>query len=83
MATMKPTMTTAEAAETMNVHHKTVEDLIHAGVLPAGKLGRAWVLKTSDVLKYVDQEIQRQTADRLRGLPRRRVGRDGLARGAI
>lgn len=70
MATMKPTMTTAEAAETMNVHHKTVEDLIHAGVLPAGKLGRAWVLKTSDVLKHVDQEIQRQTADRLRKMAR-------------
>lgn len=71
MSALKPTMNTTEAAETMNVHPKTVEDLIHAGVLPAGKVGRAWVLKTSDVLKHVDQEIQRQTADRLRKMSRR------------
>ena len=71
MSALKPTMSTTEAAETMNVHPKTVEDLIHAGVLPAGKVGRAWVLKTSDVLKHVDQEIQRQTADRLRKMARR------------
>lgn len=71
MSALKPTMSTIEAAEAMKVHPKTVEDLIHAGVLPAGKVGRAWVLKTSDVLKHVDQEIQRQTADRLRRMSRR------------
>lgn len=73
MSTLKPTMTTTEAADAMKVHPKTVEDLIHAGILPAGKLGRAWVLKTSDVLKHIDQEIQRQTADRLRKMPRRQA----------
>lgn len=68
----KPTVNTTEAAEMMKVHPKTVEDLIHKGDLPAGKVGRAWVLKTSDVLALIDKKIMAQTAERLRKIERRK-----------
>ena len=60
------TMTTQEAAETLNVHENTVLKLIDGGDLPAGKAGRAWVLMTRDVLAYAEKIIMQQTADRLR-----------------
>lgn len=54
-----------EAADLMNVHPKTVEELIHSGIIPAAKIGRAWVMLTIDVLKHIENEIVRQTAARM------------------
>lgn len=54
-----------EAADLMNVHPKTVEELIHVGIIPAAKIGRAWVMLTVDVLKHIENEIIRQTAARI------------------
>jgi excisionase family DNA binding protein len=54
------------AAEMMKVHPKTVLDLINAGVLPAGRVGRAYVLRTQDVLKHIERVIIDQTAARMR-----------------
>ncbi|WP_374258457.1 helix-turn-helix domain-containing protein [Aquabacterium sp.] len=68
----KPTVNTTEAAEMMKVHPKTVEDLIHKGDLAAGKIGKAWVIKTSDVLALIDKKIMAQTAERLRKIERRK-----------
>lgn len=58
------------AAEILHVHPKTVEDLIRAGEIPAGKVGRAWVMMTRDVLAYVEKLIISQTAERLAAQPR-------------
>ena len=63
---MSHTMTTQEAAATLNVHENTVLKLIEGGDLSAGKVGRAWVLLTRDVLAYAEKIVMQQTADRLR-----------------
>lgn len=54
------------AAALMKVHPKTVLDLIGAGALPAGRIGRAYVLLTSDVIAHVERVIAQQTAARMR-----------------
>ena len=75
----KPTMSLLEAAETLKLHPRTLEKMIRAGDIPAGKPGRAYVLMTRDVLAYAEKTIMTQTADRLRALPlphgRRKVAR--------
>ena len=58
------TVNTTRAAELLCVHPKTVEQLIHDGTLPAGKVGRAWVLMERDVLAYVEAQIVAQTQSR-------------------
>jgi len=59
------TVNITEAATILKVHEKTVADLIHAGAFPAAKVGRAWVMMEKDVLKYVENQIINQTAQRL------------------
>ena len=63
------TLDIKSASEMMHVHPKTVLDLINNGTLPAGKVGRAYVLLTKDVMTYVENLIIRQTAERM-GLTR-------------
>jgi len=53
------------AADLLQVHPKTVLDLINAGDIPAAKVGRAYVMMTRDVLDYIQGQIINQTADRL------------------
>ncbi len=65
---MSNTLDINSASALMNVHPKTVLDLINKGALPAGKVGRAYVLLTRDVMNYIEAIIVRQTADRM-GLP--------------
>jgi excisionase family DNA binding protein len=71
---VNPTVDIKEAASLLKVHHKTVEDLISAGAFPAGKVGRSYVMMTSDVLRYIEQIIVKQTADRM-GTPVRHQSR--------
>jgi excisionase family DNA binding protein len=71
---MSPTVDVRGAADLMKVHPKTVLDLIGAGALPAGRVGRAYVLLTKDVLAHVERVIVRDTADRM-VIPGRRVRR--------
>lgn len=66
------TLDIREAAEMMKVHPKTVQDLITSGALPAGRVGRAYVLLTKDVLAHIEFVISKHTAERLGGVPRRR-----------
>lgn len=61
------TLSLQRAAEVLCVHPKTVADLIHDGALPAARIGRAYVLLEKDVLGFIEQQIVRQTADRMRG----------------
>lgn len=58
------------AGKLMNVHPKTVLDMIGRGDLPAGKVGRAYVLLKRDVMAYIENLIIRQTAERM-GVPLR------------
>lgn len=59
------TCTVKDAAEILKVHTATVEKLIAAGDIPAGRVGRSYVILTRDVLKYAERVILNQTADRL------------------
>lgn len=68
----KPTVSVVEAASILHVHPKTVEDLIHEGAIPAGKVGRAWVMMTRDVLAHAEKTILEQTAARM-GAPEKRA----------
>lgn len=64
------TLTLIGAADRMNIHPKTLQDLIHKGKIPAAKIGRAFVLLEKDVMDYIEQQVVAQTAER-RGLPAR------------
>ncbi len=69
---MSATVDVIGAADLMKVHTKTVLDLINNGVLPAARVGRAYVLMTKDVLAHIEQQIIAQTAERMR-VPGRRI----------
>ncbi len=60
------------AADLMKVHPKTVADLIHAGAIPAAKMGRSWVMLTRDVVMHIENAISQQTAQRM-GKPVRKA----------
>ncbi|MEH3087678.1 MAG: helix-turn-helix domain-containing protein [Xylophilus ampelinus] len=63
---MTPTLDVDDTAFLMKVHRQTVLDLIRGGALPAARIGRAYVLMSSDVLEYIQDAIFEQTADRMR-----------------
>lgn len=58
------------AGALMNIHPQTVLDLIKDGTLPAGKVGRAFVLLRRDVMAHIERIIVQQTAARMGGGPR-------------
>lgn len=60
-----PTMNLKEAAETLKIHPHSMEKIIRAGHIPAGRVGRAYVLMTRDVLAYAERIIIDQTAGRI------------------
>ncbi|WP_246610360.1 helix-turn-helix domain-containing protein [Comamonas fluminis] len=59
------TCSVKEAAEILKVHASTIEKLIATGDLPAGRIGRAYVMRTADVERYAEKVILDQTAARL------------------
>lgn len=77
-----PTCTVKDAAKLLKVHTCTVEKLIHDGYLPAGKVGRAYVILTQHVLQHAEKIILDQTAERLIGLkdPTTKASRRGSKR---
>lgn len=60
-----PTVDVKGAADLMKVHPQTVLDKIAAGELRAGKVGKAYVLMTKDVLDHIEATIIKQMAARL------------------
>lgn len=60
------TLDVAGAADLMKVHAQTVLDMIAAGQLRAGQIGRSYVLLTKDVLQVIEENIVRETAARMR-----------------
>lgn len=61
-----PTLNVKTAAEVLHVHPKTVEGLIHSCALPAAKVGRSYVLLAKDVMAYIENQVCRQTSERMR-----------------
>ena len=66
------TLNVTEAASVLKVHPNTVFKLVEAGAIPAAKVGRAYVMLHRDVMAYVENQIIRQTAERMGGQPIRR-----------
>lgn len=60
------TLSVTEAAEMMKVHTSTVESLIHSCTIPAARIGRAYVMLERDVLNYIEQQVIKQTSERMR-----------------
>jgi excisionase family DNA binding protein len=72
-----PTVGVPQAAEILRVHPKTILDLIAECRIPAGKVGRSYLMMTKDVLAYADAVIVKETAGRMRAplgsaIPRKR-----------
>ncbi len=65
MTATSPTMGLDEAADTLKIHPHSLEKLIRAGDIPAGKAGRAYLLMTRDVVAYAEKIVLTQTAERL------------------
>ncbi len=61
-----PTVSVKEAAELLKVHPQRVLDLIALCAIPAAKIGRAYVMRTKDVLAFVENQVISQTAERMR-----------------
>lgn len=59
------------AAKLLQVHPQTVLNMIGDGVLPAAKIGRAYVLLEKDIMSHIEAMIVRQTAQRMRSPHRR------------
>lgn len=66
MTNISPTVDVIGAAALMKVHPQTVLDMIAAGKLRAGQIGRSYVLMTKDVLQVIEENIVRETAARMR-----------------
>lgn len=65
MTKTSTTCSVKEAADILKVHASTIEKLIGTGEIPAGRIGRAYVMRTIDVERYAEKVILDQTADRL------------------
>jgi len=66
------------AAQLMNIHARTAEKLVVRGILPAARIGRAYVLMERDVLAYIEEQVACQTAQK-----RERGGRQGKTKTAV
>jgi len=61
---MKKTLTFDEACEYLNTSTGTLTDLIAVGEVPAGKIGKRFVLRESDLDAYLAEQISAQTEAR-------------------
>lgn len=80
--TTPPTMNITEAADALKIHPHSLEKIIRAGDIPAGRVGRAYVLMTRDVLAYAERVILDQTASRINASTTR-VARKGRSRAGL
>lgn len=58
------TLSAEEAADRMKIHKETLMEYIRQGILPAAKIGRAYVLLEQDVMAFIANQIKKQTAVR-------------------
>ena len=52
MVRLERILTTQEVADELGLTQRQVRELIHAGKLPAKKMGRDWVIKSSDLDRF-------------------------------
>jgi len=62
------TVDICRASVLLGVHTNTVAKLIHAGDIPAARIGRAYIMLERDVIDYATNQIVKQTAARMRGV---------------
>ena len=62
------TLNLQAAAEFLNISTDSLKDLAGGGVVPAAKIGKAWVFSDESLDDYLREEIRKQTAER-RGQP--------------
>jgi excisionase family DNA binding protein len=65
LETEMKTYTSDEAAKFLATDVSTVRALIDDGLLPAAKIGRAWVMLESDLVEFLSVRIREQTAERI------------------
>ena len=53
-----------EVASHLKVHVKTAEKMARDGVLPAAKIGRAYVVMMDDLDKFMREKVREQTKAR-------------------
>jgi len=54
-------LTLEEVADYLRVSERTVYDWAHKGEIPCGKIGTTWRFKRSEIEKWVDQRLVRQS----------------------
>lgn len=52
------------ASDFLKIHSTTLGELAGNGQIKAGKIGRAWVFLKSDLVAYLREQIDAQTAER-------------------
>jgi len=62
---MTTTLNVDAASKYLNIGTGTLYALVEEGVIPAAKIGQQWVFRESDLAKYLAQEVERQTAERI------------------
>lgn len=72
-------MNVISAADALKGYPETVERWVNEGIIPAAKVERTWVMMTVHVMKYLEDQIIKQTAAR-RGVPLP-ANADGRGRG--
>lgn len=60
-------------ADKLKIHPDTAKDLLARGEIPAAKIGRAWVVRETDVMDYLERQIMEQTGALLAGRSPKRV----------
>jgi len=63
---LPPTLDLKGAADMLKIHPQSMLDLIGSCAIPAGKVGRSYVMLTRDVLAYAEKVIIEETAARMR-----------------
>lgn len=58
----EPLLTSREAAPFLRLHHKTLESMARAGMVPATKQGSCWVFRLSRLSDWINQEIDSKAA---------------------
>lgn len=58
------TMNLSAAAEFLNISTDALKDLAGSGIVPAAKIGKAWVFSDESLDDYLREEIRKQTAER-------------------
>lgn len=56
-----PTRNVEQAAAMLFTHRNSICELIAQGAIPAAKVGRSYVMKTSDILAFLDAVVAHQT----------------------